>query len=209
MITASYNDSIFINCPFDDDYAPLLRALVYTIYRCGFAPRSALEEDDGLDIRVDKIARLIDKCKYGIHDISRTEPDPQTGLPRFNMPFELGIFWGAKRFGVKQQKEKIALILEKEKYSYQKYFSDLNGVDVKAHFNKTEQVILSVRNWLHTASGRKTIPSAELIRKNFDEFNTLRLPLILQASHTHLKGLTFNDYCQFVEVALKEKLAQS
>jgi hypothetical protein len=63
LITASYNDSIFINCPFDDDYAPLLRALVYTIYRCGFAPRSTLEEDDGSDIRVDKIARLIDKCK--------------------------------------------------------------------------------------------------------------------------------------------------
>lgn len=209
MITASYSDSIFINCPFDDDYGHLLRALIYTIYRCGFAPRSALEEDDASDIRIDKIIRLIDKCKYGIHDISRTELDHQTGLPRFNMPFELGIFWGAKKFGTKKQKEKNALILEKEKYSYQKYFSDLNGVDVKAHLNKPEQIISSVRNWLHTASARKTIPSAEVIKKNFDEFINLRLPLILQESHAQLKGLTFNDYCQFVELALKEKLAQS
>lgn len=210
MVTAPfYNDSIFINCPFDDEYGPLLRALVYTIYRCGFAPRSALEEDDASDIRVDKIVRLIGKCKYGIHDISRTELDHQTHLPRFNMPFELGVFWGAKKFGDKIQKEKIALILEKDKYSYQKYFSDLNGVDVKAHSNKPEQIISSVRNWLHTASGRNTIPSAEIIRKNLDEFIISKLPIMLKASHTQLNALTFNDYCQFVEAALKEKLDQS
>lgn len=164
-MTASYSDSIFINCPFDDEYSVLLRALIFTVYRCGFVPRSALEEDDASDIRVEKIVRLIDKCKYGIHDISKTELDHKTSLPRFNMPFELGIFWGAKKFGRKIHREKNALILEKEKYNYQKYFSDLNGVDVKAHGNKPEQIISAVRNWLHTASGRRTIPSAEVIRK--------------------------------------------
>src|SRR5579875_1306559 len=169
-MTASYTDSIFINCPFDDEYADLLRALVFTIYRCGFVPRSALEEDDASDLRIEKIVRLIEKCKYGIHDISRTELDHKTSLPRFNMPFELGIFWGAKKFGKKIHKEKTALIFEKEKYNYQKYFSDLNGVDVKAHGNNVEQIISAVRNWLHTTSGRKTIPSAEIIRKNFVEF---------------------------------------
>jgi hypothetical protein len=208
-MTASYTDSIFVNCPFDDDYGPLLRALVFTVYRCGFVPRSALEEDDGSEIRMDKIVRLIRKCKYGIHDISRTELDTKTSLPRFNMPFELGIFWGSKKFGGKLHKEKNALILEKDKYSYQKYLSDLNGVDVKAHANKPDQIVLAVRNWLHTASGRKTIPSAEVIRKNFDEFMNFRLPVMLETSHTELKALTFNDYCQFVEAALREKLDQS
>lgn len=62
-MTASYSDSIFINCPFDDEYSVLLRALIFTVYRCGFVPRSALEEDDASDIRVEKIVRLIDKCK--------------------------------------------------------------------------------------------------------------------------------------------------
>lgn len=208
MITASYTDSIFINCPFDDEYSVLLRALIFTVYRCGFVPRSALEEDDASDIRIEKIVRLIDKCKYGIHDISRTELDKKTLLPRFNMPFELGIFWGAKKFGKKIHNEKNALIFEREKYHYQKYFSDLNGVDVKAHGNNTEQIISAIRNWLHTASGRKTIPSAEIIRRNFDEFILSKLPIMLKASHTQLNALTFNDYCQFVEAALKEKLDQ-
>src|SRR3954467_8306304 len=93
-----YNDSVFVNCPFDDEYIPILRAIIFTIYRCGFFPVSALAEDDGLDNRLNKIERLIENCKYGVHDISRTELNVN-GLPRFNMPFELGVFFGAKRFG--------------------------------------------------------------------------------------------------------------
>ncbi len=62
--------------------------------------------------------------KYGIHDISRTELN-SSGFPRFNKPFELGIFFGAKRFGYKDQKSKNALIFEKTKFTYQNYMSDL------------------------------------------------------------------------------------
>ena len=78
-----YNDSVFINCPFDAEFMPLLRALVFTIYRCGFYPVSALVEDDGTDNRLNKIERLIGNCKYGVHDISRIELNDH-GLPRFN-----------------------------------------------------------------------------------------------------------------------------
>ena len=49
---------------------------------------------------------MIADCRYGIHDISRTELDRDSGLPRFNMPLELGIFLGAKRFGAEEQKRK-------------------------------------------------------------------------------------------------------
>jgi hypothetical protein len=45
-----------------------------------------------------KIEKLIEVSKYGIHDISRTELNAHN-FPRFNMPFELGIFFGAKRHG--------------------------------------------------------------------------------------------------------------
>ncbi|HTI92179.1 MAG TPA: hypothetical protein VL727_16410 [Puia sp.] len=38
MKVAGYNDSVFINCPFDDEYVPILRAIIYTVYRCGFSP---------------------------------------------------------------------------------------------------------------------------------------------------------------------------
>jgi hypothetical protein len=94
------HDYVFINCPFDEEYAPILRAIVFCIYRCGFIPTTALNEDNALDNRLQKIERCIEKCRYGIHDISRTELNTNN-LPRFNMPFELGMFFGAKRFGDK------------------------------------------------------------------------------------------------------------
>ena len=144
-MTPTYNDSIFINCPFDKDYRTHLQAIVFTVYRCGFYPQSALSEDNALDNRLNKIERLIENCKYGIHDISRIELNPE-GLPRFNMPFELGIFFGAKRFGNKIQRIKNAIVLEKERYSYQKYISDISGVDIKAHNNNNAIIIRHIRN---------------------------------------------------------------
>ena len=205
MELPAYSDSVFINCPFDAAYSPMLHALVFTVYACGFTPRSALEEEDSSEMRLDKIMRLIANCKFGIHDISRTEPDGVTGLPRFNMPFELELFWGAKKFGEKQHREKVSLIFEKERYSYQKYISDINGSDIKAHRNDPDLCVWAVRDWLHTNTKRKTIPSAAQIRKIYREFSPEKLPIMLQASHAKLEELTFNDYCTFVVSALEAR----
>jgi hypothetical protein len=87
MSRPTYNDSVFINCPFDDDYKPILRAILYAIYRCGFYPQTALDEDDGTELRLLKIIRKMKSCRYGIHDLSRIELNIAK-FPRFNMPFE-------------------------------------------------------------------------------------------------------------------------
>jgi hypothetical protein len=203
MQTAAYSDSVFINCPFDREYELLLYSLVFTVYACGFIPRSALEEDDSSEIRLEKIARLIEACRYGIHDISKTDLDSSSGMPRFNMPFELGLFWGAKRYGPKVHKEKVAIVFEKEKYSYQKFLSDINGVDVKAHNNNPEICVKAVRNWLFTNSKRKTIPPPASLLKYWNEFMNNKLPAILAESQMQLHELTFNDYCFHVVTALE------
>lgn len=31
MSTPTYNDFVFVNCPFDGDYKPILRAIVYAL----------------------------------------------------------------------------------------------------------------------------------------------------------------------------------
>jgi hypothetical protein len=202
----SYEDSIFINCPFDKDYDPFLKCIIYTVYRCGFVPRSAMEEDDSSDSRLDKIVRLIKICKFGIHDISRTQLDPLTNLPRFNMPFELGVFWGMKKNGNKLQQSKVALIFEYEKYSYQKYLSDINGVDIKAHDNTADKMIRHIRNWLYTSTGRDSIPSINRIVKDYTDFSAQILPAMLIASHSVIEDLTFNDFCEYVTSSLAAKM---
>jgi len=68
---------------------------------------------------------LIDGCRYGIHDISRTEFDTVNQLSRFNMPLELGIFLGARRFGSGRHKSKNCLVLDREPYRYQKFMDTL------------------------------------------------------------------------------------
>ena len=167
----NYTNQVFINCPFDDEYAELFRAIVFTIHDCGFIPRCSLEIDDATEIRLNSIINLISQCKYGLHDLSRVELDEVTELPRFNMPFELGIFYGAKKFGTdKKSKSKSCIIFEKEKYSYQKFISDILGVDIKNHDNSPENIIFAIRNWLSTSSKRKTIPHAPLIFSRYAEF---------------------------------------
>jgi hypothetical protein len=114
-----FPDSVIINCPFDKTYLPLLYSIIFTVYRCGFLPKSALGENNALTNRIDKIVSLIRDCRYGIHDLTRTEIN-DNNLPRFNMPFEYGIFYGACKLGDKTQRNKVVLVLEREKYSYQK-----------------------------------------------------------------------------------------
>lgn len=192
-----YSDTVFFNCPFDDDYMPIFRAIIFTIYRCGFYPKSALSEDNGLDNRIDKISRMIRACRYGVHDISRTELNGN-GLPRFNMPFELGIFYGAKQFGDRRQKEKNALILERVKYLYQQYLSDLNGVDTKAHNNDPLEAIQKVRDWLRATSLRSTIPSYAVVRNAYLEFEAI-FPEIASNLQIEANEIHFNDFCVIVE----------
>lgn len=204
MASPGYNDNVFVNCPFDAEYTQLLQVIIYTVYHCGFVPQSALGEDDATDNRLDKIIRIIENCRYGIHDISRIELN-SAGLPRFNMPFELGIFFGAKRLGDNEQRNKNALVFEKVKFSYQQYISDLNGIDTKAHNNDPNIIIRDIRNWLATASRRKTIPGYNVIKQEYNEFK-LKLPEIVKIAGLDIDDIPFNDYCKIVEEAVKRKL---
>lgn len=117
---SDYDRSVFINCPFDADYQRLLNGIVFAVFDCGFIPRCALETGDGGQARIEKIYAIIHECRYGIHDISRTEVDGNPPLPRFNMPLELGIFLGAQRYGNERQPGKVCLVLDRERYRYQK-----------------------------------------------------------------------------------------
>ena len=142
----------------------------FELAAAGFQPRCSLELDDASEIRITKILRMIGECPYGIHDISFSQLDPSSGLPRFNMPFELGIFLGCKAFGSKIQKAKIALVLDKEPYRYQKALSDLSGMDIKYHANDPKQAVGAVRQWIRVVSRRQDIPSPDSIWRLYEHF---------------------------------------
>jgi hypothetical protein len=168
----TYDYSVFINCPFDDDYRSIFQALVFAVMDCGFEVRCAWELTDSSAIRVEEIKRLIGASRFGLHDLSRTEPDPQHGLPRFNMPLELGLFLGAKYFGSGRQQQKNALILDRERYRYQKFCSDLAGSDIQAHGGDPARAIGVVRDWLNAARPDTVVPGGQAMVGRYEQFSS-------------------------------------
>jgi hypothetical protein len=71
----AYARSVFINCPFSPKYKPIFRAILFSIYSCGFTPLCALEISDSSQNRLSKIEDIIQQSKFGIHDISYVEID--------------------------------------------------------------------------------------------------------------------------------------
>jgi hypothetical protein len=143
-----YETIIFVNCPFDKPYRPLLDALLFSLVYLGFKPRISSESSDSLKVRLEKIKNLIKASRYSIHDISRMEAKKKGDLSRFNMPFELGIDLGCRTYGGRILHGKKCLILEKKLYRFAKSLSDLAGVDIRAHKEDPEEMVHHVRHWI-------------------------------------------------------------
>ena len=178
-----YENSVFINCPFDADYRPIFHAIVFAVQDLGFAARCALERDDSAENRLQKLCDLIKVCKYGIHDLSRAERN-SADLPRFNMPFELGLFLGCREYGTPRHKQKVALILDSDKYRYLEFITDLRGLDIKSHQNDPLNAVRAVRSWLGPSPERTRHHGAEAIWQRYRRFES-DLP-----SLCHERGMT-------------------
>ena len=198
---ASTDRYVFVNCPFDADYKQQFDALIFAIYDCGFYPRCALEVVNSGQLRFEKICGLIRDCPYGIHDLSRTELDPSTQLPRFNMVLELGLFLGANLFS----KNKACLVMDTEQYRYQRFCSDLSGVDISAHGGDILRLICVVRNWLRTyLEPSEGIPGGEHMFERYKEFLST-LPGLCEEPHLNPRSLIWYDYIGLLQVWLQSK----
>ena len=186
------NREVFINCPFSDDYEEMFRATVFAVVRCGFTPRCAREDDDGGAARIEKICSIIKECRYGVHDISKTELDSGSKLPRFNMPLELGLFLGAKKLGPPNQRSKKVLIFDRAPHRYQKFISDIAGQDIHSHGRRVRNLILEIVNWLRHENRKATIPGGAAVADQYKRFKR-HLPNIAAEKQLKLTEITFRD----------------
>lgn len=196
---AEADNQVFINCPLDAEYRPLFEAIVFAVLDCGFVARCAVDVDDGSQVRIDKIGGLIADAPLGIHDISRTDPDPDSGLPRFNMPLELGMFLGAKRYGNRRQRQKRCLILDRDPYRYQRFCSDIAGQDVRAHGDDPATAIRVIRDWLRNASADPEIllPGGSRVASRYALFQA-DLPQICELVGFEPGELIFSDLTMLI-----------
>ena len=192
MAAGDYDRSVFVNCPFDAEFQPIRDAIVFSIIDCGFIARCALESANSGEVRIEKIAKIIRDCRFGVHDISRTELSANTGLPRFNMPFELGLFLGASRFGGASQRTKNCLILDSKLYRYQTFLSDIAGQDICAHNNAPGEAIVQIRNWLAANSPHAKLPGGKAIADHYQKFQQ-DLPSLAGGANCLPAELTFAE----------------
>jgi hypothetical protein len=161
----------------------------------GFRPKSAKDESNAGDVRFNKIQDLIEECKYSIHDISRAGIDIATGLPRFNMPLELGVDLGCKRYGTPYHQEKVLLVLDIERFRYRDFISDISGQDIEAHGGEEGEAIAAVRNWLRLEVDPKLVitPGSKVILERYRRFQTT-LPSICAKLTWDIDDLPFSDF---------------
>lgn len=160
-----FEDSVFVNCPFDTDYAPILQAMLFCLVDCGLQPRIASERRDSSEARLEKIVELMAESKFGIHDLSRMSVEQAGDLSRMNMPFELGIDYGLACRSNGRLAEKEFIVLAEEKYQYQAALSDIAGWDIAAHGGDYQQAVRAIRSWI--ASKGRRVPSSSQIEGNY------------------------------------------
>jgi hypothetical protein len=153
-----------------------------------------------------KILELIGACRYGIHDISMQSLDSSTDLPRFNMPFELGLFLGCRHFSSHaEQNSKDFLVLDSDPWRFHKSLSDFAGYDVVCHNASPAGVIRLVRDWLSNSLG-KTMYGASKLQTEFLEFES-RLPDMAEEFAPHADQICFTDLCHLTGDWIREAYA--
>lgn len=194
-----FENSVFINCPFDKEYSALLRPLVFCVIYLGFEPRLAQTESSA-EIRIEQIKQHIRSCRFGIHDLTRSKPLKHDDLPRFNMPYELGLDVGCASFGGRKMRLKRILVLEEEPYHYQKVLSHIAGQDIKHHNNEPQLVVSAVRDWFSTLDKEKIIEGYRKIWASFNKFNEDLQTELIQRDYTQedIDGMPVSDFIKFV-----------
>jgi len=160
-------ETVFLNIPYDLEFQDLFLGYVVGLIQLGLRPirTLAIPYHDPLDA----IINLIDSSNYSIHDLSRTESTE--GIPRFNMPLELGL--ALHRRHETRGKHQV-YIFESKPYRTQQSTSDVNGIDPYIHHGKPGEIMTQLRNIFRQQGDTTTVPDMfagyRAIKRRLPEF---------------------------------------
>jgi hypothetical protein len=171
--------SVFVNCPYDQEFRPLFDAIVFSAICCGFIPRCAIESGSASLSRMDRIVHAIRASKYSIHDLSRCRGEGETNFARFNMPLELGMAM-AERFGDHQGTDGHDwLLLVPKGHTYTRFASDLAGYDPSEYDGSVQTIVPVVMAWLATRQDAVRCPAPQAVLGMLPSFVAARAELSL------------------------------
>lgn len=125
---------VFLNVPFDSAYEPTFIGLVAALVYLGMRPTTVLQLGSDGSARLDRLLEQIRCSGFSVHDLSRVRLSGQGrgAVPRFNMPFELGLAVGVARL-LRTNSAHVFALLEARPYRLQRSLSDMNGFDPMIH----------------------------------------------------------------------------
>jgi hypothetical protein len=139
--------SVFVNCPYDEDYRACFDAIVFTCVHAGFFPWIAASTGSVARGRIDRILEGLEWCRYSIHDLTRYRGEGAENLSRFNMPLELGIAMGVRGQHAGEDAHDW-MVMGPPGHVFHGYVSDLAGIDPLPHDGTPERVCTAVLAWL-------------------------------------------------------------
>ncbi len=210
MSKDSFDKSVFINCPFDEDYEGIFQAILFCLLYLGYRPRFSTERNNSVENRLEKICGLIQESKFSIHDLSRNQAKEEGEYSRLNMPFELGIDYAYRKYVENKSEFKHILVLEEKEHQTKIALSDLAGCDIEAHKGEFEIAIRKVRNWFANQTDKK-IPTAGTIYEHytgdFSEWHYLR-QLEEGCTEKDIQHYPTKELLESMKVWIKENLEQ-
>ena len=156
--------SVFLNVPFDTEYSALFLALIAGLAGLGRVPRCVLEVDSGGRNRLDRLFGLMATCGASIHDLSRVTLSGDLKVPRFNMPFELGI-----TYALSQLRPHSFFVFEEKAFRLQASLSDLNGHDPYIHDGTPTGVLRCVLDCFGPPSGAPSLSILESMTRRLTQ----------------------------------------
>ena len=149
-------DEVFLNIPYDKKFDRLFLAYIAGISAFGMVPRATLEITDS-SRRLEKILKLERSCGYSVHDLSRVQLDrAKPRVPRFNMPFELGLC--VADANQRERQKQNWFVLEAVANRVDKSLSDLKGTDPKIHGATVRGVLSGLCNAFRRPGRQPTVP---------------------------------------------------
>ena len=144
---SSYRDSqVFLNHPFDDDFAKHEQALTFGVVAAGLLPISARDLSTPDRARLEILVDAIGNCQYSAHDLSRCRGEGSANLSRMNMPVEMGmaLFYALST----QRANHRCIFFVAEQHDYQRFASDLAGLDPFVYQEDRESILTATYDWL-------------------------------------------------------------
>jgi len=144
-------ESVFLNIPYDAAFEDLYLAYIVGLTQLGLRINATLAVSN--QGRLDTIIDLIEESDFSIHDLSRIELSH--GIPRFNMPVELGL--ALYRSRITRGRHKV-FIFESRRYRAQRSTSDVNGIDPQIHGGTARGLMSGLRNIFRQSGDVTTVP---------------------------------------------------